>query len=167
MQFLASLALSNVIPTTENFCYRIGLANGSNTDHRADDPWAGYPSGAGNEHTGCAAMFIADNTSTYWQCKSGYKTSTETTVTSVPYVAGEFAVFHVCVTTAGAVEFRINGTLVATHSGTGIIPDGAYLNEGVAVRNIAATTTAKKGFYLDQFSFRYTLPGTRTGYVFT
>ena len=25
----------------------------------------------------------------------------------------------------------------------------------------------KKGFYLDQFSFRYTLPGTRTGYVFT
>lgn len=167
MQFLASLALSNVIPTTENFCYRIGLANGSNTDHRAADPWAGYPSGAGNGHTGCAAMFIADNTSIYWQCKSGYKTSTETTTTSVPYVAGEFAVFHVCVTTAGAVEFRINGTLVATHSGTGIIPDGAYLNEGVAVRNIAATTTAKKGFYLDQFSFRYTLPGTRTGYVFT
>lgn len=55
----------------------------------------------------------------------------------------------------------------ATHSGTGIIPDGAYLSEGVAVRNLAATTTAKKGFWLDQFSFRYTLPGTRTGYVFT
>ena len=167
MQFLASLALYNVIPTSENFVYRIGLADVARSDHRSADPWAGYPSGTGNEHTGCAAMFIADNTSIYWQCKSGYKTSTQTTTTSVPYVVGNFDVFHVCVTTTGAVEFRINGTLVATHSGTGIIPDGAYLSEGVAVRNIAATTTAKKGFYLDQFSFRHTLPGTRTGYVFT
>ena len=167
MQFLASLALSNVIPTSENFCYRIGLANGANYDLYAANPWAGTGGGTGNEHTGCAAMFIADNTSIYWQCKSGRKTDTQTTVTAVPYVLGEFAVFHVVVTTTGAVEFRINGTLVATHSGTGVIPDGAYLSEGVAVRNIAATTTAKKGFYLDQFSFRYTLPGTRTGYVFT
>ncbi len=167
MQFLASLALSNVVPTTEDFVYRIGLANGGNYDLYAADPWAGTGSGTGNGYTGCAAMFIADNTSIYWQCKSGYKTSTQTTVTSVPYVAGEFAVFHVCVTTAGAVEFRINGTLVATHSGTGIIPDGAYLNEGVAVRNIAATTTAKKGFYLDEFAFRLDLPGSRTGFTFT
>ena len=168
MQFMASLALYNVIPTTENFVYRIGLANGANADHYyPDNPWAGYPSGAGNEHTGCAAMFLADNTSPYWQCKSGRKTDTQTTVTAVPYVLGEFAVFHIVVTTTGAVEFRINGTLVATHSGLGVIPDGAYLSEGVAVRNLAATTTAKKGFYLDQFSFRHTLPGTRTGYVFT
>jgi hypothetical protein len=167
MQYLASLALYNVIPTSENFVYRIGLANGANSNHRAADPWAGASSLSGNEHTGCAAMFIADNTSTYWQCKSGRKTDTQTTVTAVPYVLGEFAVFHIVVTTTGAVEFRINGTLVATHSGSGIIPDGAYLNEGVAVRNIAATTTAKKGFYLDQFAFRHTLPGTRTGYVFT
>jgi len=112
-------------------------------------------------------MFLADNTSPYWQCKSGQKTSTETTVTSVPYVLGEFAVFHVVVTTTGAVEFRINGVLVATHSGTGIIPDGAYLSEGVAVRNIAATTTAKKGFWLDEFAFRLSLPGARTGFAFT
>jgi len=56
--------------------------------------------------------------------------------------------------------------LVATHSGTGIIPDGAYLSEGVAVRNIAATTTAKKGFYLDEFAFRLDLPGARTGFTF-
>lgn len=167
MQFLASLALSNVVPTTENFTYRIGLANGSNNDHRAADPWAGIGFGTGNGYTGSAALFIADNTSIYWQCKSGYKTSTQTTVTSVPYVAGEFAVFHIVVTTTGSVEFRINGTLVATHSGAGVIVNGAYLNEGVSVRNIAATSTAKKGFYLDQFSFRYTLPGTRTGYVFT
>ncbi len=167
MQFLASLALYNVIPTSENFVYRIGLADVARSDHRSADPWAGYPSVPGNEHTGCAAMFIADNTSIYWQCKSGYKTSTETTTTSVPYVVGNFDVFHVCVTTTGAVEFRINGTLVATHSGTGIIPDGAYLSEGVAVRNIAATTTAKKGFYLDEFAFRLSLPGARTGFAFT
>ena len=76
----------------------------------AADPWAGTGGGTGNEHTGCAAMFIADNTSIYWQCKSGYKTSTQTTVTSVPYVVGNFDVFHVCVTTTGAVQFRINGT---------------------------------------------------------
>lgn len=167
LQYLASLALYNVIPTTENFCYRIGLANGSNTDHRAADPWAGYPSGTGNEHTGCAAMFLADNTSPYWQCKSGRKTDTQTTVTAVPYVLGEFAVFHIVVTTTGAVEFRINGTLVATHSGTGIIPDGAYLSEGVAVRNLAATTTAKKGFWLDEFAFKLNLPSARTGFAFT
>lgn len=167
LQYLASLALYNVIPTTENFCYRIGLANGANSDHRSADPWAGTGFGTGNEHTGCAAMFIADNTSTYWQCKSGRKTDTQTTVTAVPYVLGEFAVFHIVVTTTGAVEFRINGTLVATHSGLGVIPDGAYLSEGVGVRNIAATTTAKKGFWLDEFVFRHELPGSRTGFAFT
>lgn len=167
LQYLASLALYNVIPTTENFCYRIGLANGSNSDHRSADPWAGTGSGTGNEHTGCAAMFIADNTSTYWQCKSGRKTDTQTTVTAVPYVLGEFAVFHIVVTTTGAVEFRINGTLVATHSGLGVIPDGAYLSEGVAVRNIAATTTAKKGFWLDEFALKLNLPSARTGFAFT
>jgi len=168
MQFMASLALYNVIPTSENFVYRIGLANGANADHYYPaNPWAGTGGGTGNEYTGCAAMFLADNTSPYWQCKSGQKTSTETTVTSVPYVLGEFAVFHVVVTTTGAVEFRINGVLVATHSGTGIIPDGAYLSEGVAVRNIAATTTAKKGFWLDEFAFRLSLPGARTGFAFT
>lgn len=167
MQFLASLALYNVIPTAENFVYRIGLANGANDDHRSANPWAGPNVLTGNEHTGCAAMFIADNTSIYWQCKSGRKTDVQTTVTTVPYVIGEFAVFHIVVTTTGAVEFRINGTLVATHSGTGVIPDGAYLTEGVAVRNIAATTTAKKGFYLDEFQFKLTLPSARTGFVFT
>ena len=146
MQFLASLALYNVIPTSENFVYRIGLADVVRSDHRSANPWAGYTIVPGNEHTGCAAMFIADNSSIYWQCKSGRKTDTQTTVTAVPYVLGEFAVFHVCVTTTGAVEFRINGVLVATHSGLGVIPDGAYLSEGVAVRNIAVTTTAKKGF---------------------
>ena len=163
MQFLASLALYNVIPTTENFVYRIGLADGAGEGLIKPNPWTD----PGGTHTGCAAMFIADNTSIYWQCKSGQKTSTETTVTSVPYVLGEFAVFHVCVTTTGAVEFRINGVLVATHSGTGIIPDGAYLSEGVAVRNLAVTTTAKKGFYLDEFAFRLDLPGSRTGFTFT
>jgi len=167
MQFLASLALYNVIPTSENFVYRIGLADVVRSDHRSDDPWAGYTIVPGNEHTGCAAMFIANNTSPYWQCKSGRKTDTQTTVTAVPYVLGEFAVFHIVVTTTGAVEFRINGTLVATHSGTGIIPDGAYLSEGVAVRNIGATSTAKKGFYLDEFAFRLSLPGARTGFAFT
>ena len=165
-QFMASLALYNVIPTTENFVYRIGLANGSNNDHQAADPWAGTGGGTGNEYTGCAAMFLADNTSPYWQCKSGRKTDTQTTVTAVPYVLGEFTVLHVCVTATGAVEFRINGTLVATHSGLGVIPDGAYLSEGVAVRNLAATTTAKKGFYLDEFAFRLDLPGERTGFAF-
>jgi len=167
MQYLASLALYNVIPTSENFVYRIGLANGANSNHRAADPWAGTDVGTGNGHTGCAAMFIADNTSTYWQCKSGRKTDTQTTVTAVPYVLGEFAVFHIVVTTTGAVEFRINGTLVATHSGSGIIPDGAYLSEGVAVKNMGTTTTAKKGFWLDEFVFRHELPGSRTGFAFT
>jgi len=33
-----------------------------------------------------------------------------------------------------------------------VAPDGAYLSEGVGVRNIAATTTAKKGFILMSFS---------------
>lgn len=168
MQFLASLALYNVIPTTENFVYRIGLANGANADHYYPaNPWAGTGGGTGNEYTGCAAMFLADNTSPYWQCKSGRKTDTQTTVTAVPYVLGEFAVFHIVVTTTGAVEFRINGVLVATHSGLGVIPDGAYLSEGVAVRNLAATTTAKKGFWLDEFAFRLSLPGARTGFAFT
>jgi len=41
------------------------------------------------------------------------------------------------------------------------------LNQQVAVRNIAATTTAKKGFYLDEFAFRLSLPGARTGFAFT
>jgi len=167
MQFLASLALSNVIPTSENFCYRIGLANGANYDLYAANPWAGTGFGAGNEHTGCAALIFADNTSPYYQCKSGRKTSVETTVTDVPYVVGKFEVYHILVTATGAVEFRINGNLVATHSGTGIIPDGAYLSEGVAVRNIGATSTAKKGFYLDEFAFRLSLPGARTGFAFT
>lgn len=66
----------------------------------------------------------------------------------------------------GAVEFLINGTLAATHSGLGIIPDGAYLSEGVAVRNIAATTTAKKGFWLDEFAFKLDLPSARPGFAF-
>lgn len=47
------------------------------------------------------------------------------------------------------------------------LADGAYLSEGVGVRNIAATTTAKKGFYLDEFAFRLDLPGSRTGFTFT
>ena len=162
MQFLASLALYNVIPTTEDFVYRIGLADVAWSGFIQPDPWAVI----GGTHTGCAAMFIADNTSPYWQCKSGRETNTQTTVTTVPYVLGEFAVFHTVVTTTGAVEFRINGVLVATHSAAGIIPDGAYLSEGVGVRNIAATTTAKKGFYLDEFAFRHELPGDRTGFSF-
>ena len=166
MQFLSSLALGNVIPTTENFVYRIGLADTAASSITALDPFAGSASGVGNEFTGCAALFLADNTSPYYQCKSGQKTNTEVTVTSVPYVLEEFAVFHIVITPTGAVEFRINGTLVATHSGTGVIPDGAWLGEGVCVYNLGATTTAIKGFYLDQFSFRYTLPGSRTGYVF-
>ena len=166
MQFLASLALATVVPTTENFVYRIGLANVANSDLRSLDPFAGAVSGVGNQFSGCAALFIADNTSGFWQCKSGQKLSTETTVTSVAYAAGEFAVFHVVVTPSGVVEFRINGTLVATHSGAGAIPDGAWLGEGVAVRNIAATTTAKKGFYLDEFQFRLTLPSARPGFAF-
>lgn len=167
MQFLASLALSNVVPTTEDFEYRIGLANGSNNDHRAADPWAGTAFGSGNEHTGCAALILANKNSPYYHCKSGQKTNTETTVTTVPYVVGKFEAYHVLVTATGAVEFRINGNLVATHSGIGIIPDGAYLNEGVAVRNIGATSTAKKGFYLDEFAFRLDLPSARPGFCFT
>ncbi len=167
MQFMASLALSRVVPTTENFVYRIGLANGSNSDHYSANPWAGTGSGTGNEYTGCAAMFIANNTSIYWQCKSGRKTDTQTTVTSVPYVVGNFDVFHVCVTATGSVEFRINGVLVATHSGLGVIPDGAYLSEGVAVRNIAGTLTARKGFWLDEFAFKLNLPSARPGFAFT
>lgn len=163
MQFLASLALYNVIPTTENFVYRIGLADVAWEGFIRPDPWAVI----GGTHTGCAAMFIADNTSPYWQCKSGRETSTQTTVTTVPYVLGEFAVFHTVVTTTGAVEFRINGVLVATHSGLGVIPDGAYLSEGVGVRNLATTTTAKKGFWLDEFAFKLNLPSARTGFAFT
>lgn len=111
-------------------------------------------------------MIFADNTSPYYQCKSGQKTNTETTVTAVPYVEGKFEAYHALVTATGAVEFRINGVLVATHSGAGVIPDGAYLTEGVAVRNIGATSTAKKGFYLDEFAFRLDLPGERTGFSF-
>lgn len=163
MQFLASLALYNVIPTTENFVYRIGLAEVARDGFIQPDPWA-Y---VGGDYTSCAAMFIADNTSPYWQCKSGRLTNVQTTVTAVPYVLGEFAVFHIVVTTTGAVEFRINGVLVATHSGLGVIPDGAYLSEGVAVKNMGTTTTAKKGFWLDEFVFRHELPGSRTGFNFT
>ena len=53
------------------------------------------------------------------------------------------------------------------HSGLGVIPDGAYLSEGVAVRNIGSTSTAKKGFWLDEFAFKLNLPSARTGFAFT
>ena len=53
-----------------------------------------------------------------------------------------------------------------SHFNLVIIPEGAGTGS-VAVRNIAATTTAKKGFYLDEFAFRLDLPGSRTGFTFT
>lgn len=167
MQFLSSLALAHTLPTTEAFLYRVGLANGVSGSLKSANPFLGVGSGAGNQFTGCAAFFLADNTSPYWQCQSGQKLSTQTTVTTVPYVLGEFMVFHVQVTPTGSVEFRLNGVLVATHSSAGIIPDGGWLSEGVAVRNVSTTTSGKKGFYLDEFQFRLKLASARAGFVFT
>ena len=166
MQFLAHAAPAHVIPGVDNFTLRVGLANVSNADHASADPFAGYPSGTGSTYTGCAALIFADASSGYYQCRSGQKTNTELTVTSVPVVLSKFEVFHVLVTTTGSVEFRINGILVATHAGNGHIPDGAWLGEGIGIRNLAETTTAKKGFYLDEFQFRLTLPSTRPGFDF-
>lgn len=166
MQFLAHAAPAHLVPGSENFTLRIGLANVSNSDHASADPFAGYPSGPGSTYTGCAALIFADATSGYYQCKSGQKGATQTTVTTVPVVLSKFEVFHVLITTTGSVEFRINGVLVATHSGAGVIPDGAWLGEGIGIRNLAVTTVAKKGFYLDEFQFRLTLPSARPGFAF-
>lgn len=172
LQMLASVALCGPLPSvaaSTNVTYRLGFANPTDSSLQLANPFAGTASGTGNEYTGCAAYFAADVNSTYWQCISGQKTNTQTTVTSIPVATDTFFTARIIVTETGSVEFYFNGTLVATHSGLGVIPNGAFISEAMATRNVAATSSSyyQKGFYVDEIDVRMTLPSGRTGLVFT
>lgn len=166
LQAILSVALSDTLPTGDTFSYRVGLSDGNRAGAVMSDPFYAYPSESGTTRTGCGALFVLSPGSLYWQCMSGRGANTETTVTTVLGELDKFTTFHVRVTATGNVEFRINGTLVATHSGIGKIPNGAFLSESLGVVNLATTTATAKGFYIDEIAYLHQLPSSRAGMVF-
>lgn len=166
LQAILSVALSDTLPTGDTFSYRIGLSDGNRAGAVMSDPFYVYPSESGTTRTGCGALFRLSADSLYWKCVSGRGANTETTVTTVLGELDKFTTFHVRVTATGNVEFRINGTLVATHSGIGKIPNGAFLSESLGVVNLATTTATAKGFYIDEIAYLHQLPSSRAGMVF-
>ena len=166
LQAILSVALSGTLPTGDYFSYRIGLSDGNRSGVVMYNPFYVYPPEAGATRTGCSALFVLNSSSLYWQCMSGRGANAETTVTTVLGELDKFTTFHVRVTATGNVEFRINGTLVATHSGIGKIPNGAFLSESLGVVNFATTAATAKGFYIDEIAYLHQLPSSRAGMVF-
>lgn len=166
LQTIMSVALSDTLPTGDTFSYRIGLSDGNRAGAVMSDPFYVYPSESGTTRTGCGALFVLNSDSLYWQCMSGRGANTETTVTTVLGELNKFTTFHVRVTATGNVEFRINGTLVATHSGIGKIPNGAFLSESLGVVNLTTTAATVKGYYIDEIAYLHQLPSSRAGMVF-
>lgn len=166
LQAILSVALSDTLPTGDTFSYRVGLSDGNRAGAVMSDPFYVYPSESGTTRTGCGALFVLKAGSLYWQCMSGRGANTETTITTVLGELDKFTTFHVRVTATGNVEFRINGTLVATHSGIGKIPNGAFLSESLGVVNLTTTTATAKGFYIDEIAYLHQLPSSRAGMVF-
>ncbi len=163
MQAIFSLSLTDLSPSpTNNFVFRVGLANA--TGQKITDADV-FSSATGGAHDGSAAYFFADKDSAYWQCKSGHLTATEVTVTTVAVAIDIFHVFHILVSANGAVSFYIDGALVATHN-TGVIASGKCLNESIGFLNRALTATANKGCILDQIAFRHELANQRQGFAF-
>lgn len=166
LQAILSVALSDTLPTGDTFSYRIGLSDGNRSGAIMANLFYAYPLESGTTRTGCGALFVLSSDSLYWKCVSGRDANTETTVTTVLGELNKFTTFHVRVTATGNVEFRINGTLVATHSGIGKIPNGAFLSESLGVVNLATTTATAKGFYIDEIAYLHRLPSSRAGMVF-
>lgn len=166
LQAILSVALSDTLPTGDTFSYRVGLSDGNRAGAVMSDPFYAYPSESVTTRTGCGALFVLKAGSLYWQCMSGRGANTETTVTTVLGELDKFTTFHVRVTATGNVEFRINGTLVATHSGIGKIPNGAFLSESLGVVNLTTTTATVKGYYIDEIAYLHQLPSSRAGMVF-
>lgn len=166
VQAILSVALSNTLPTGDTFSYRIGLSDGNRAGAVMSDPFYAYPSESATTRTGCGALFVLSSGSLYWQCMSGRGANTETTITTVLGELDKFTTFHVRVTATGNVEFRINGTLVATHSGIGKIPNGAFLSESLGVVNLTTTAATVKGYYIDEIAYLHQLPSSRAGMVF-
>jgi len=131
----------------------------------AADPFASIDSTSSNDRS--AAYFFTDNTSTYWQCKSGSDATTETTVTAVTAAVDIFRALRIKINTDGSVQFWIDGTLVATHN-TGVITSGKCLSEAVTVVHTGALAAGgvKRGWVISSIGKKFTTPSTRTGFAF-
>jgi len=156
---------------SDDFEYRFGLFynayyNGTSAGNQAcysSDPFASIDATSSNDRA--AAYFYVDKNSGFWKCKSGSDATTETTTTSVTAAINQMVALRVKVGTTGAVQFWIDGTLVATHS-TGVITSGKQLSEAVCTYNNAIQTNATHGWFVSSMAFRQTLPTARTGFAF-
>jgi hypothetical protein len=130
----------------------------------ATDPFASIDSSSADRS---AAYFYVNKNSGYWICKSGSDANTETTTTTVLAAINVMRAFRVKVNTDGTVQFWIDGVLVATHSGNGVITTGKQLSEAVVTMHTGAVASnTPHGFLMPSIGFRAVLPSARTGFTF-
>lgn len=162
-QAIFRVALRDRLPSgSDDFEYRIGCAHLGLSGFGGD--W--FSTSPTDTADGAAAYFLVDKNSGFFQCKSGWTTSLETTVTSVTASLNTIYSLRIKVDGSGYVYFYINGTLVATHSVAGVIPDEKCLGEVVAIRNNAATTNAIKSIVIDAIGYKHSLNTNRNNLAF-
>lgn len=103
-----------------------------------------------NQTDGCFFLYDEGGVSTgstasaNWQCVTSSGSIRTVTVSSVAVSTSTWAALDVRVNAAGtSVEFRINGTLVATHATNVPTASGALVTVGVAMWKSAGTTEAR------------------------
>jgi len=130
----------------------------------ATDPFASIDASSAD---GAAAYFYHNNVNGFWVCKSGSDTNSETTITGVSAAINVLRAFRIKVGTTGIVEFWIDGTLVATHSGNGVITAGKQLSEAVVTMHKGSVASGSThGWMIASLAFRQSLPSARTGFTF-
>lgn len=130
----------------------------------ATDPFASVDASSTDRG---AAYFYVNKNSGFWICKSGADASTETTTTSVSAAINVLRSFRVKINTDGSVQFWIDGVLVATHSGTGVMTTGKQLSEAVVTMHTGAVASSSNhGWMIASVGFRAVLPSARTGFSF-
>lgn len=139
-QFIWRGAISAVPDGSNQFCLTFGFSTRGGIN--------GYnpPVTAGYSH----ACIWADESSGFWKCYSRSATGAteESTTTAVAVAANTEITIHVVIATTGNVEFYINNSLVATHSGGGKIQAGDKLIPQLAWYN-KATIAATRYLYSD------------------
>lgn len=163
LQYIYRLALRDLLPTgSDDFEYRIGVC------HLGLGSFAGdwFSTSPPDTADGAAAYFLVDKNSGYFQCKSGWTTSLQTTITSVTAALNQLYTFKIKINSSGNVLFYIDGVLVATHSATGVIPDEKCMGEVVAIINNAPTASAVKAVVLDLIGYKHAPASSRTALAF-
>lgn len=139
-QFIWRGAISAVPDGSNRFCLTFGFSTRGSVDGYSPSVTAGY------SH----ALIWADESSGFWKCssRSAVGESEQTTVTAVAVAAMTEITIHVVIAATGNVEFYINNSLVATHSGSGKIQAGDELIPQFAWNN-KATIAATRYLYSD------------------